>query len=160
LKQITYQALYAEKNPTSSNDRTKWWNLFNISEFVSEFEPKASSSITNRHEKLQSQQNKIKETELIITEGAPRKRTIEQLIASFDSITNKRHKKDIFERTLSIVVERSSADNNTDFISQAEVERYKNIMQASSTKSNSKVDQSNPSSSDEDSASSSDSSQL
>jgi len=57
LKQITYQSLYTEKNPTSSDDRTKWWNMFNISTFVSEFESNASSSITARHEKLQCQQN-------------------------------------------------------------------------------------------------------
>ena len=62
--------------------------MFNIREFVSEFEIKASSSITTRHEKLESQQHKVKETEVIVCEGISRKRLVEQLITSFDTITN------------------------------------------------------------------------
>ena len=50
-----------------------------INEIVSKFETnKASSSITTRHEKLESLQHKIKETEVIIYEGIPIKRTLQQ----------------------------------------------------------------------------------
>ena len=156
LKQITYQSLYAERNPTSSDDRTKWWNMFNISTFVSEFETKASNSITARHDKLQCQENKPKEAELIISGGTPRKRTFEQLIASFDAITSKRHKKDIFERTLAIVLD---VHKNKNSITEDEAERYKTIMQTSSSaKSNYNKDPNSGSSassvdSDDDSAS-------
>ena len=42
-----------EKVSNASHDRTEWWNMFNISGFVSEFEIKASSFINTRHEKLE-----------------------------------------------------------------------------------------------------------
>jgi len=161
LKQITYQSLYNENNSTSPADQTNWWNMFNISTFVSEFEVKASTSITTRHEKLQCQENKTKEAELIISEGTPRKRTFQQLIASFDSITSKRHKKDFFERTLAIVLD---VDKSKNSITEEEAERYKMIMQtSSSTKANSNMDPNNesqPSSADEDDDSSSQGSDL
>jgi len=141
LKQITYQSLYAEKNPNSPPDQTNWWNMFNISTFVSEFEVKASNSITIRHENLQCQENKTKEAQLIISEGTSRKRTFEQLIASFDAITSKRHKKDIFERTLAIVLD---VHKNKSDITESEAEAYKSIMQtSSSTKANSNMESHN-----------------
>ena len=116
--------------------------MFNIREFVSEFEIKASSSITTHHEKLESQQHKVKETEVIICEGISRKRLVEQLITSFDTITNKRHKKEIFERRLAMVIENSSVeDNDNNKVTLAEAEHYnKKIMQISSTKSTHNTD--------------------
>ena len=130
LKQITYQSLYAENNPTSPADKTNWWNMFNISTFVSEFETKASNSITARHDKLQCQENKPKEEELIIIEGSTRKRTFDQLVSSFDSISNKRQKKQIFEKTLAIVL---NLKQNKDTITKDEAVAYKEIMQTSSS---------------------------
>jgi len=146
LKQITYQSLYAKKNPNSPSDQTNWWNMFNISTFVSKFEVKASNSITTRHENLQCQENKTKEAQLlIISEGTSRKRTFHQLIASFDAITSKRQKKDIFERTLAIVLD---VDKNTGDITKSEAEAYKSIMQTSSSAKATSNNESNSESSD------------
>ena len=52
--------------------------MFCINEIVSKFETKASSFITTRHEKLESLQHKIKETEVVIYEGITIKRTFQQ----------------------------------------------------------------------------------
>jgi len=50
LEQITFQALHSEKNTSSSTDRSKWWNFFNISGFVEEFEITDASSLQyNKH---------------------------------------------------------------------------------------------------------------
>ena len=65
------------------------------------------------------------------------------MIASFDSITSKRHKKDIFERTLAIVLD---VHKNKNDITEEEAKRYKSIMQtSSSTKANSNMDSNNES---------------
>ena len=134
LKQITYQALYSEKNPSSPTNTAEWWNMFNIGLFVRNFELKASRAITTRHKELESQQPKAKQANLEITVGLPRKRLLEELMTSFITNKNKRHKTEIFQRTLTMVSRTCSAEHKSDNISEAEVTLYNDIFKEPSSK--------------------------
>ena len=162
MKQIIYQALHSEKDTDSSTDQSNWWNFFNISGFVEEIEDKASTSIFKRHQNLESHQKETKNTQLIITEGCSRKRMVEQMVASFDSLRSKRHKTDIFEKTLSMLAEVNSSDNgpNKEKITAAEVVTYKEIMELSSARSKPTVNNDSNSSDDSSSDSSTDGIEL
>ena len=110
VKILNLKAIHSENNPHSFQDPFKWWNMFKISEIVSKFETKASSSITNRHENLNLYSTKLKRQKLSymrVFRLKGRSNNL-KLIATFHTISNE---KDTFERTLVIVIEISSAAN-------------------------------------------------
>ena len=76
--------------------------MFDMSAFVEIIDIKASNAIKKRHENLENEEPKVNNEDVEILVGTPRKRLLTNLLTSFD-IKSKRHKKEIFERTLKVV---------------------------------------------------------
>ena len=132
MKQIAFQAAYLEIDATDTGHRENWWNMFDMSAFVKNIESKASNAIKTRHANLENEETKDNNEDVEILGGQPRKRLLEDLMTSFDN-KSKKHKKEIFQRTLKMVADSFKKEEEDDssteekMISMNEATVYKGL---------------------------------
>ena len=132
LTQIAFQATHFEMNSYGKETKDKWWNMFDMSAFVKIIESKASNAIVTRHANLENEETKDNNEDVEILGGQPRKRLLEDLMTSFDN-KSKKHKKEIFQRTLKMVADSFKKEEEDDssteekMISMSEATVYKGL---------------------------------